>query len=160
VNDMNYKDRFIGKSGYAAQQRLLVRLVVLMVTTDISIVSKSQFRSICGIFKSIDMEIDGDCKKVLLSAIDESIDTANLCCAAVRSRILNDEVVDELSPLYSQALANKSELDRLRNIVRTLSPIQCFALIDRIEEALDDHVGSFEEHFERVFKKIEGSEYL
>jgi len=157
---MDYKDKFNGNSDAAAQERLLLRLVVLMCSTDISSISHSQFRLICGIFKSKIMEMDGDCKKVLLSEVEEAIETSFMCRVGVSYRMLNDEVVDDLSRLHSQILADKSELDRLRSAVRRLSPVQCFALLDRIEEALDNHDGDFEAHFERVYKKVEGSEAL
>jgi hypothetical protein len=119
-------------------------LTILMIGTDISSISESQFRLVCGIFKSKTMEMNGDCKAVLLSEIAEALDTANLCCASVRSLILNDEVVDDLSQLHTQMLAHEFELARLRITVKRLSPIQYFALLERIEEALDDHDGDFE----------------
>jgi hypothetical protein len=151
---------FYDEKSYSAMKLLLMRVVVLACETDVSSISQPQFRSLCGIVRPTIMDMNGHCKDVLLSAIDEALDLAGDCCIAVRLRILNEKAIDESSHLLSQFLANKLELARLRSAVKRLSPVECFALIGRIEEVFDDHDGDFEDHFERVYKKVEASEYL
>jgi hypothetical protein len=146
-----------GGSEQAALECVTLRLASMMARVDLSAIREHEFRSLCGIFRRNEPSGTNDCRTVLLRAVDDTIFRTNMFLNMIESRLPLVNEAAQMSGAGANVRGDKIRLMRLLKTISKLDHLQCWMLLEFIEEVSNDVSEDLEDHFNEVYAKMQAS---
>jgi hypothetical protein len=146
-----------GGSERAALECVTLRLASMMAKVDLRAIREHEFRSLCGLLRRDAPSGRMDCKTVLLRAVDRAFVRTNMYLSMIELRLPLEGEAAQLSGIGANVRSDKIRLMRLRKTISALDHLQCWMLLEFVEEVSNEFSEDLENHFDEVYAKIQAT---
>ena len=129
---------------------------MLVLTSDLSSISKQQFRMLCQLFNGIATELSVDGKAELRGVINQALTELSDVHGGISHGSFTGETLQTRLDFLRKLGREAKSLRELANVIEKLDDRACIALLIRIEEVYAGDGFDLEDRCTTVFEKTQG----